>query len=140
MAPAWRCWQRELDAIIRLSLGEPAGWLDSVDEPRLFELAQRHGIAVADGGVAASDDAAIALAARIGYPVIVRSGYGSAGSAAACCQSAGEVRAAVRRFPRQDAWGPRDGPRFVVAWAARAAMRQSSLVAKAIVRNILLPA
>ncbi|HEV7413812.1 MAG TPA: hypothetical protein VGP14_09155 [Casimicrobiaceae bacterium] len=106
--------QGQLETAVRRSLGDPVGWLDSIDKTRLFELAQRHGMSVAPGAIATGEDAAIAAAADIGYPVIVRSAYGSGGSAAARCESGGEVRAAVRGFPRADAWCPRGEPRLIV--------------------------
>ena len=106
--------QGELETVIRRSLGDPGGWLDSIDKTRLFELAGRHRVSVAPGAIATSEDAAVAVAADTGYPVIVRSAYGSAGSAAARCESGGEVRAAVRGFPHADAWRPRGEPRLIV--------------------------
>lgn len=120
--------QSELEAVIRRSLGDSDGWLDSVDKTRLFELAQRHGVDVAEGTIATGEQAAIDAAANIGYPVVVRSAFGSAGSAVARCDSGGEVRAAVRGFPRADAWGPRGEPRLIVQrWIAGDIVNRASV-------------
>ena len=79
--------RNELGELIRRSLGNPAGWMDTIDKSRLFELARRNGIAVADGGIAVDGDAAISIATNIGYPVILRQMFGSAGHGAARCES-----------------------------------------------------
>lgn len=120
--------QGELETVIRRSLGDPDGWLDSIDKTRLFELAQQHGVSVAPGAIVTGEDAAISAAADIGYPVIVRAAYGSAGKAAARCESGGEVRAAVRGFPRADAWSPRGAPRLIVQrWIEGAIVNRASV-------------
>ncbi len=106
--------RNELGTLIRRSLGNPAGWIDTVDKARLFELALRNGIAVADGEAADDEDAAISAAARIGYPVMLRQIYGSGGRGSARCESAAGVRAAIAGFAGADAWSPRGGRRFVV--------------------------
>jgi hypothetical protein len=54
--------QDKLGIVIRRSLGDPAGWLDSIDKARLFELARRDGIAVADGAVVTTEDDAVDIA------------------------------------------------------------------------------
>ena len=118
----------ELRVVIRRSLGDPSGWLDSVDKSRLFELARRQGIAVADGAIATSEERAIAIAGELGYPVILRSTFGSAGSGAARCESAGAIRAAMRGFDLPDAWNPHGKPRFVVQrWIAGAVVNRASV-------------
>ena len=106
--------QTELAAIVQRSLGDSAGWFNSIDKAKLFELALQNGIAVADGGVAADEETAVGIAARVGYPVIVRLMLGTAGKAAQFCSSAAEIRNAVRNLPGQDAWSPPGGPRVVV--------------------------
>jgi Carbamoyl-phosphate synthase L chain, ATP binding domain len=103
-----------LGELIRHSLGNPAGWMDTIDKSRLFELAQRNGIAVADGGIAVDGDAAISIAANIGYPVILRQMFGSAGRGAARCDSDTDVRKALAGFPQPDAWSPQGVQRMVV--------------------------
>ncbi len=106
--------QRVLGDVIRRSLGDPSGWIDSIDKARMFELAGRSGIAVATGGIANNEEEAIAIAADIGYPVIVRQSYGSAGHGTARCASAVEIRKAFASFPPQNAWQPQGVQRFVV--------------------------
>ena len=118
----------ELDALIRRSLGDPAGWLDSIDKSRLFELARRHGIAVADGEIAGDEESAVAIAARIGYPVILRQMFGSAGRGAARCDSAAAIRAALRGFAEPDAWSPHGSRRFVLQrWIAGDVVNRASV-------------
>jgi hypothetical protein len=117
-----------LAPLIRRSLGDPEGWIDSIDKTRLFELAQREGVAVAEGGVAADDDEAVALANALGYPVIVRSDYGSAGEGSMRCHSAAEVRSALATPGATGAWVPA-GPRRVLVqrWIDGAIVNRSSL-------------
>jgi Carbamoyl-phosphate synthase L chain, ATP binding domain len=103
----------ELDTLIRRSLGDPAGWLETIDKSRLFELARRNGIAVAEGEVASDEESAIAIAGNIGYPVILRQAFGSGGRGVARCDSAADIRAAMRNFAEPDAWSPHRGQRFV---------------------------
>lgn len=120
--------QEKLGIVIRRSLGDPAGWLDSIDKARLFELARRDGIAVADGAIATTEDDAVDIAKRVGYPVIVRSTFGSGGAGAARCDSAGAVRAALRGFDPPAAWSPRGVPRFVVQqWIEGDVVNRASL-------------
>ena len=120
--------RNELGALIRQSLGNPAGWMDTVDKARLFELAQRNGLSVAEGGIADDADSAIAIAASLGYPVIVRQMFGSAGRGAARCESAADLRSAISAFPAADAWSPRDGQRLVVQrWIDGAVVNRASV-------------
>jgi hypothetical protein len=106
--------RNELGDLIRRSLGNPAGWIDTIDKSRLFELAQRNDIAVAEGAIADDEAGAIAIAKTLGYPVMLRQMFGSAGRGAARCDSTAEVGAAMRNFPRSDAWRPNGGQRYVV--------------------------
>lgn len=120
--------RNELGALIRQSLGNPAGWLDTVDKARLFELAQRNGLPVAEGGIAENEDGAIVIAMSLGFPVIVRQMFGSAGRGAARCGSVDEMRTATRAFPSADAWSPRGGQRLVVQrWIDGAVVNRASL-------------
>jgi len=105
--------RNELGDLIRRSLGNPAGWMDTIDKSRLFQLARRNGIAVADGGIADDAEGAIAIAAELGYPVILRQTFGSGGHGSARCESAAGVHAALAAFPEADAWSP-DGKRRLV--------------------------
>ncbi|MEO8136568.1 MAG: tripartite tricarboxylate transporter substrate-binding protein [Betaproteobacteria bacterium] len=119
--------QRELGTLIRGSLGDPAGWLDTIDKSRLFEFARRNDIAVADGEIAGAADDAVAIAERIGYPVILRQMFGSAGKGAAQCDDAAAVRAAIRGFGRTDAWSPKGSERLVVQrWLAGDVVNRAS--------------
>jgi hypothetical protein len=106
--------RNELGELIRRSLGNPAGWMDSIDKSRLFELARRNDIAVADGDIATDAEGAIAVATKVGYPVILRQMFGSGGRGAARCESAAGIQAALSAFPGPDAWSPQGVQRLVV--------------------------
>jgi hypothetical protein len=106
--------RNELGDLIRRSLGNPAGWMDSIDKSRLFELSQRNGIAVADGDIANDAKGAIAIASDLGYPVILRQTFGSGGRGAARCESAAGIHAALAAFPGPDAWSPQGVRQLVV--------------------------
>jgi hypothetical protein len=108
---------RAVEPLIRASLGGPASWLDTIDKSRLFRLAEANAIPVAEGGIAATDDEAIAIADALGYPVMLRPSFGSAGEGAARCDARDAVRAAMQTPKRDDGWTPRgagDAARFVV--------------------------
>lgn len=106
--------RNELGDLIRRSLGNPAGWMDTIDKSRLFALAQRNGIAVADGDIADDAGEAVAIAAELGYPVMLRQSFGSGGRGAARCESAAEIHAALAAFPSPAAWSPQGELRLVV--------------------------
>src|SRR4029079_312499 len=99
---------------VRRSLGDSATWIDSIDKSRLFEVALRAGVAVAEGGVADDEDAAVTIAQSLGYPVILRPSIGSGGQGTARCDSDAGVRAAVRGAQRTDAGIPGVAVRYVV--------------------------
>ena len=118
----------DLRALICKSLGDPAGWIDSIDKARLFEVARRNGIAVADGAIGESEDECVAIAERTGDPVMVRRSFGTAGVGAARCERADAMRAALRGFDAPDAWLPSGRPRFVVQrWIDGAIVTRASL-------------
>lgn len=95
-----------LAALVRASLGDLDRTVDSIDKTRLFEFAQRIGLPVAEGGVAAHVDEALAIAERLGYPVIVRAGFGTGGEGSARCDSAAQVRDAMRDAGSPSGWMP----------------------------------
>ena len=84
------------------------------DKTKLYEHAVGAGIAVADGGVAVHPHEGLAIAARVGYPVIVRRDFGFAGAGAARCRDATELRAAMSATAPSTVWTPPGTPRFVV--------------------------
>jgi predicted ATP-grasp superfamily ATP-dependent carboligase len=91
--------QAGLAALIRHSLGDPAGYLDSVDKARLLRRARSLGLPVAPGEGVANADEAVKVAAGIGYPVIVRPATGSASKGVRVCGDADELRAALANLP-----------------------------------------
>lgn len=118
----------ELATLIRASLGDPVRCLDAVDKSRLLDIARSSGVAVADGGAADGVDDAIALAERIGYPVIVRPSFGTAGRGTARCDGADALRDAVRDMAPTRGWQPRNTRRCVVQrWIDGAVVTRASL-------------
>ena len=103
-----------LGALIGTSLGDAARCLQAIDKTRLYEYAVAAGIAVADGGVATNSTEAIAIAARVGYPLVVRRDFGLSGSGVTRCPDDAAVRAAMSKAVPSSAWTPQSMPRFVV--------------------------
>jgi Carbamoyl-phosphate synthase L chain, ATP binding domain len=103
-----------LGDLIRASLGDASRCIDAIDKTRLYEHAVGAGIAVADGGVAMHSNDALAIAARVGFPVIVRRDFGSGGAGAARCRDAAELRSVVSSKAPATAWRPAGPPRHVV--------------------------
>jgi hypothetical protein len=99
---------------MRRSLGDPATWIDSIDKSRLFDVARRAGVAIPEGDVADTEDAAVAIARSLGFPVILRPSIGSGGLGTARCDSESGLRTAVRIAPRTDASLPGTAMRYVV--------------------------
>ena len=91
----------ELADVVRRSLGPPSSWTDSIDKSRLFDVARRAGVPIADGDVAEREHDAAAIAAHLGYPVIVRPSRGSGGKGSARCDSRPSCgrRSALRHHP-----------------------------------------
>ena len=77
-------------------LGTPFDAIDlAEDRERFARLAAEVGVRCPEWGIAAGPDEAVALAARIGYPVLVRPSYVLGGRAMRVCYSEDEVRAAM---------------------------------------------
>jgi hypothetical protein len=104
----------ELADVVRRSLGPPASWTDSIDKSRLFDVARRAGVPIADGDVAEREHDAAAIAAHLGYPVIVRPSRGSGGKGSARCDSEAELRSAIRLAPSPDGLDTGEPQRFVI--------------------------
>jgi predicted ATP-grasp superfamily ATP-dependent carboligase len=106
--------QAELVALIRRSLGDPAGYLDSVDKGRLARRARTLGLPVPPGETVADADAAVRVAAAIGYPVVVRPMTGSSARGVRVCGSTAEVHAAMANLPEPSALSPAGPHRALV--------------------------
>lgn len=104
----------EIAIAVRRSLGDAATWIDSIDKSRLFDVARGARVSIAEGDVADSEDAAVAVARSLGYPVILRPSIGSGGQGTARCDSDASVRTAMRVAPRTDAGLPGAALRYVV--------------------------
>jgi len=104
----------ELADVVRRSLGPPSSWTDSIDKSRLFDVARRAGVPIADGDVAEREHDAAAIAAHLGYPVIVRPSHGSGGKGSARCDSEAELRSAIRLAPPPDGLDTGEPQRFVI--------------------------
>jgi carbamoyl-phosphate synthase large subunit len=77
-------------------LGTPFDAIDlGEDRERFARLAAEAGVRCPEWGIAAGPDEAVALAARIGYPVLVRPSYVLGGRAMRVCYSEDEVRSAM---------------------------------------------
>jgi predicted ATP-grasp superfamily ATP-dependent carboligase len=100
--------------VVRRSLGPPSSWTDSIDKSRLFDVARRAGVPIADGDVAEREHDAAAIAAHLGYPVIVRPSRGSGGKGSARCDSEAELRSAIRLAPSPDGLDTGEPQRFVI--------------------------
>jgi predicted ATP-grasp superfamily ATP-dependent carboligase len=98
--------QAELVALIKRSLGDPAGYLESIDKGLLLRRARSLGLPVAPGEGVADVDDALRVAAEIGYPVIVRPATGSGGKGVRVCADASELRAAMTNLPDPSALIP----------------------------------
>jgi carbamoyl-phosphate synthase large subunit len=89
-------------------LGTPFDAVDlAEDRERFAELCERLGVTVPPWGIAESAESAVAIAERIGYPVLVRPSYVLGGRSMRVCFEAESVRAAA------DASGPLLVDRFL---------------------------
>ena len=115
-------------ALARASLGDLDRTVDAIDKTRLFELTHACGLRVAEGGIATSVDAATALASRLGYPVIVRAGFGTGGAGSKRCEDESQVVVAMGKTPRATGWMP-PGPRrhLVQRWVDGPVIVRASL-------------
>jgi len=77
--------QQELAALVRQSLGDPAGYRASVDQTLLSPAAAALGIRVPPFVTAAGIDEVLPLAEARGYPLVARRHYGFAGQGVAIC-------------------------------------------------------
>jgi carbamoyl-phosphate synthase large subunit len=74
-------------------LGTPFDAVDlAEDRERFAGLLRAHGLRSPEWGIAASPEEAVAIAERIGYPVLVRPSYVLGGRAMSVCYTADEVR------------------------------------------------
>ena len=106
--------QMELAALIRRSLGDPAGYLDSVDKGRLVRRAKALGLPVPPGDGVVTPAEAVRVADAVGYPVIVRPVTGWAGRGVTICGSEGELRAAMATLAEPSELLPQGAARALV--------------------------
>ncbi len=97
--PTWG----EVAALVERSLGPRARYADSVDKVRLVDAARRIGLAVPEGDAAATGADALAIARRLGYPVIVRPSMGSGSMGVVICHDDTDVMRAMASLPSVDA-------------------------------------
>ena len=115
-------------ALLSRSLGPLDRLVASIDKTRLFELAGSVGLAAADGGIATSTGEAIEIAERLGFPVIVRAGFGTGGSGSARCDTPVAVRDALRSARRPRGWLPEGTMRHLVQrWSDGPVLVRASL-------------
>lgn len=111
--------QAELAALVRRSLGDPAGYLNSINKGLFVRRARELGLPVPAGEAVADASAAVRVAESVGYPVVVRPCLGWASAGVRRCQSAAEVRAAIGELPELSAWVATGPERAVVQRAVR---------------------
>lgn len=86
------------------SLGEPARFDAMLLKSRTQDLARSLGVPVPEGGEVASEAAACARAASLGYPVYLKRAFGWAGNGVTRCESEAELRAAMAALPAAPGW------------------------------------
>jgi len=111
--------QMELAALIRRSLGDPAGYLDSVDKGRLLRRARALGMPLAPGDGVTNVHEALRVAESVGYPVIVRPATSWASRSTSVCSDAAELKAAMANLPEPSELLPPGPSRAVVQRVVR---------------------
>jgi len=95
--------QKQLAALIRDSMGDPAWYATSVDKTLLPPAAEGLGLRVPPYAIVADDAAAAAFAAEHGYPVVLKRGHSFAGQGVAICANRDELLRAFAEFTRANA-------------------------------------
>ncbi|MBS0320730.1 MAG: ATP-grasp domain-containing protein [Proteobacteria bacterium] len=110
----------EVAAMVERSLGPHAHYVESVDKVRLVDVARRAGLDVPAGDGAATGVEAVAIAKRLGYPVVVRPAVGSGSRGVAICHTDDDVVRAMAALPPVDArtWPQPAAPALVQAFLA----------------------
>ena len=90
--------------LITRSLGDPARYLASVDKAGLVDIARRAGIDVPDGEPVDDLGGALRVAAKLGYPLIVRPTIGTAGRGVSICDDERALNAAFDNLPAATRW------------------------------------
>lgn len=85
----------EMRATLRASLGDPAQHDALLLKSRTQALARRLGVKVPAGGTVGTPAEALAMAARVGYPVYVKNSFSWAGRGVTRCADAEAVAAAM---------------------------------------------
>ena len=80
-----------LRSLVETSLGDPAGYADSVDKLRFAIRAHEIGIAAPRSIVCAGVDDARLFAQEIGFPVVLKRSFSFGGHGVAVCSDAGEL-------------------------------------------------
>ena len=83
--------QAQLTALIRRSLGDPSGYLDSVDKGRLVQRARALGLLVPPGDGVVTIAEAARVANTLDYPVILRPVTGWASRGVTVCSNEAEI-------------------------------------------------
>jgi hypothetical protein len=87
-----------LRQLVETSLGDPAGYVDSVDKLRFPARARRAGVATPRSAVCARDVDARAFAAETGYPVVLKRAFSFGGRGVAVCTDAQDLARAFARL------------------------------------------
>lgn len=120
-----------LDALIRMSLGDPAHYQTSIDKILLPAAAEALGIRMPPYGLAASIDEAIARAAALGYPAVLKRRFGFAGEGVAIVADADDLQRQGQALlgPDQLDLGQRLPRQLLVQSFIRGAYHSQALVA-----------
>jgi glutathione synthase/RimK-type ligase-like ATP-grasp enzyme len=94
--------QARLVALITKSIGEPRHFAASIDKTLLPAAAEELGIPMPPCAVASRVEDAVAHAARLGYPVVLKRRFGFAGQGVAVVATRDELVAAATRLLRPD--------------------------------------
>jgi predicted ATP-grasp superfamily ATP-dependent carboligase len=106
----------DLVNLVRQSLGNPAHYQTSIDKTALPQAAKALGIPVPGYGIARTLGDAVAHAARLGYPVVVKRRFGFASQGVCVAHDQVALTAAVRTLlqPTQIDLGDTGEPRLLV--------------------------
>ena len=95
--------QRELDDLIRQSLGNPSHYRDSVDKLQLPNTAKALGVRMPTFAHIANLDEAESFASQHQYPVVIKRSQSTGGQGVAICQDAQSLRENVARLLQEQA-------------------------------------
>jgi predicted ATP-grasp superfamily ATP-dependent carboligase len=94
--------QLQLGALIRESLGESAHYRSSVDKTVLPQAAEALGVRVPPWAIVTTPEEAEAMTSTLGFPLVLKRGYGFAGEGVAICSERAELHRAFSVLSNED--------------------------------------